>query len=130
MAVNDKDIKNAFETFDQDNDGKIGANDWKKVLTVLKQHCNSELDEMTFDEFEKIAQEIVNDENETDDAMNHTFKLLDQSNKGYISADDIKKIMVKLGDPLSDEEVQAVVQQITKGTDKITLDQFKKTLCK
>ena len=86
---------------------------------------------MDYAEFEKIAQDIVADSNETDDAIKKTFDMIDESKKGYISTSDMKKIMVKLGDPLTDEEINAVIKEITKGqTDKITFNDFKKAMSK
>ena len=53
--------------------------------------------------------------------------MLDQSNKGYISAEDMKNAMIKLGDPLTDKEIDAVMKEITNSdADKITFEDFKK----
>ena len=92
-----------------------------------EQHCEYELEEMDYAEFAKIAHEIANDPEETEDAIHKTFRMLDASNKGYITSADLREIMIKLGDPLTDEEVTAVIKEITKkDTDKITIDQFRK----
>ena len=84
---------------------------------------------MDYAEFEKIAKELISDDVECADAMKKTFKMLDESNKGYISSADMKKAMIKLGDPLTDKEIDAVIKEITKGqSDKITFDAFKKAM--
>lgn len=84
---------------------------------------------MDYAEFEKIAREISNNKEEVDDAITKTFKMLDEENKGYISPQDMKNAMIKLGDPLTDEEIQAVIKEITKGVgNKITLEDFKKAM--
>eukprot|EP01084_Bolivina_argentea_P067632 123136_1 len=127
--INSSDIKRAFDLFDSDNDGKIGTDDWKRILSVLKQHCKYELEDMDFAEFEKIASEITKDPNETEDAMAQTFKMLDEANKGYISTEDMKKAMIKLGDPMTDQEIAMTIKEITKGsTDRITFTDFKNAM--
>eukprot|EP00483_Globobulimina_turgida_P009955 UN09974 len=124
-----EDMKKAFDTFDSDNDGKIGSEDWKRILSILKQHCKYELEDMEYDEFAKIGNEIANNEKESENAINKTFKMLDETNKGYISPQDIKRTMVQLGDPLTDKEIKAVIQEITNGVnDKITLNDFKNAM--
>eukprot|EP00486_Rosalina_sp_Unknown_P013746 CAMPEP_0201593156 /NCGR_PEP_ID=MMETSP0190_2-20130828/190856_1 /ASSEMBLY_ACC=CAM_ASM_000263 /TAXON_ID=37353 /ORGANISM="Rosalina sp." /LENGTH=267 /DNA_ID=CAMNT_0048052255 /DNA_START=21 /DNA_END=825 /DNA_ORIENTATION=+ len=121
--ITSADIKRAFETFDSDNDGKIGTDDWKRVMSILKQHCKYELEDMDYAEFERIAKEITNDPKEADDAINKTFQMLDQSGKGYISPEDMKTAMIKLGDPLTDKEIDAVIKEITNGQgNRITLE--------
>ena len=84
---------------------------------------------MDYAEFERIAKEIANDPQEADDAITKTFQMLDQSNKGYISPEDMKNAMIKLGDPLTDKEIQAVIKEITNGQgNTITFEDFKKAM--
>ena len=84
---------------------------------------------MDYAEFERIAKKITSDPQEADDAINKTFEMLDQSNKGYISPEDMKTAMIKLGDPLTDKEIDAVIKEITNGRgNKITLQDFKKAM--
>ena len=86
---------------------------------------------MEYAEFAKIAHEIVNDPEETEDAIHKTFRMLDASNKGYISAADLRENMIKLGDPLTNEEIMAIIKEITsKDRDKITIDDFRKAFLK
>ena len=63
-------------------------------LNVLKQQCKYELDDMNYAEFEKIGKELISDDAECADAMKKTFKMLDESNKGYISSADMKKTLI------------------------------------
>lgn len=86
---------------------------------------------MEYAEFAKIAHEIMNDPEETEDAIEKTFRMLDTSNKGYISAADLRETMIKLGDPLTNEEIIAVIKEITsRDGDKITIDDFRKVFLK
>ena len=80
--------------------------------------------ELNYDEFKSIAQESIKN-NDIQKQISECFSILDDGNKGHISNNDIKLLMTKLGDPLTDEEINQVISIITDNNDdKISLAQF------
>ena len=92
--------------------------------------CKYELDDMEFAEFEKIAKEVIS-KSDNEASIQRTFELLDDGGKGFITAEDIKQLMTRLGESMTDEEIQAVIQELTKGeSQQIDLKCFKNTVSK
>lgn len=50
-------------------------------------------------------------------AMLEVFKSLDKDGNGYLEADEIQQIMTQLGDPISKEEAERMVNEVDCNTD-------------
>ena len=57
------------------------------------------------------------------------FKIYDKNGDGFISADDMKKLMITFGKDVSDAEVNKAIEEMKEadkdGDDKVSLEEFK-----
>ena len=59
----------------------------------------------------------------TDDQM---FKIFDKNGDGFISSDELKKLMITFGEDLSDAKVNELIKEADSNGDKrITFEEFK-----
>ena len=59
----------------------------------------------------------------TDDQL---FKIYDKNGDGFISSDELKKLMITFGEDLSDAELnEAMKEADTNGDGRVTLEEFK-----
>ncbi|KAL7124032.1 hypothetical protein ABFS83_14G021100 [Erythranthe nasuta] len=129
----------AFTTFDKDGDGCITIEDLARMMRCLDQINPTEK------ELRDIINEIDSDGNgtiELDEFLIHmakklkeideakeTFKVFDIDQNGYISANEIRQAMVKLGHELTDEEVNQMIREVDlDGDGRISFDEFVKTM--
>jgi len=62
-------------------------------------------------------------------ALREAFNIFDQDNDGVISAAELKKMMAKLGNSLTDAEVKDIISEAgSSSTNSITLAQFNKLM--
>ena len=59
----------------------------------------------------------------TDDQM---FKIFDKNGDGFISSDELKKLMITFGEDLSDAKVNELIKEAdTNGDGRVTFEEFK-----
>ena len=59
------------------------------------------------------------------DEFREAFEVMDTDGDGYISADDLKKVMDKLGSNLGKEDIEEMIKVADKnGSGKVNLDEF------
>jgi len=74
-------------------------------------------------EFIQMARVIL--DKHDPDALENAFRFFDINKDGFISADELKKAMTEHGDPLSDEEVQEMLQELDIDKDnRINVHEF------
>ena len=57
--------------------------------------------------------------------LQNAFSIFDSDNSGSISADEMKRVMLNLGEPVSQEDVEDIVETFDKDNDgTINLDEF------
>lgn len=64
---------------------------------------NLENNQIYFDQFVQIIEKFKSNETDFDDSEK-TFQIFDRQNKGFITEDDIKIILEKLGIDMTNEE--------------------------
>lgn len=66
----------------------------------------------------------------TEEEIKRCFKTFDRQGKGYILTSDLKHILMNVGEKLSGEEVEEMLNKRGEGedSDKITCEQFVKML--
>jgi Ca2+-binding EF-hand superfamily protein len=75
-------------------------------------------------------QTIVSQKEEVDD-MKRVFSLFDVQQKGYIGLEDLKRIAQDLGESMSDEELQDMMDRADLDhDDRVTVDDFSKIMTK
>merc|ERR1712072_10533 len=136
-AEQKKEVKEAFDLFDTDGSGAIDAKELKIAMQALGF-------EPTSDEIAKMMKDIDADGNATVEfeeflemmegkmsgkdpveEMKKAFKLYDKDGKGKITIDDMKRVGKELGEALSEDELQAILDESDRdGNGTLTEDEF------
>nr|AHA51331.1 EF-hand_1 domain-containing protein [Charistephane fugiens] len=127
----------AFETFDVDDDGSISSKELRVVLNSLGV-------EPTEDVLKEILSEVDADGNgmvdvheflvfmasrtlykDEDQNIRDAFKQFDKDGNGYIDRDELRSLMITLGEKLTDEEIDEMMQEADFDRDgKISYQEF------
>ncbi|AAZ10817.1 centrin, putative [Trypanosoma equiperdum] len=135
-----QEIREAFELFDSDKNGLIDAHEMKvsmralgfdakkeEVLRMMQdcaardQHNNPLMDLAGFTDLmtERFAQRDPRQE------MIKAFQLFDENNTGKISLRSLRRVARELGENMTDEELQAMIDEFDTDQDgEINLDEF------
>jgi calmodulin len=134
-------FREAFNMFDKDGGGSIDASELRDLMISVGQNCTEmELKEMVkaadadgtgdidFLEFAVLMAHKMTDENK-DDTLKKAFAVFDASGDGFISAQEMRKIMFNLGENLQQEDVEAVIGEVdVDGDGQINYQEFAKIL--
>ena len=85
---------------------------------------------MMFDEFLNIMARRMKD-TDTDEELRQGFKIFDADGDNQISIDDLRTLMLKLGETLSDEELKDMISVASSDrneSDMISFDEFTEVL--
>jgi Ca2+-binding EF-hand superfamily protein len=124
-----QEIKEAFDLFDTDGSGSIDAKELKVAMRALgfeprKEEVRkmiSEIDRdgsgtIEFPEFlEMMAAKMA--ERDPREEILKAFRLFDRDNKGKISFADLKAVSRELGENLTDEELQEMIDEADRDGD-------------
>ena len=133
--------KATFDLFDKDRDGKITPQELADMMKNLGQKVNEiEVTEMIqevdlsgsgsvdFKEFLGLMVRKMKDI-ETDDELLETFKVFDKDGNGFITGDELRKIILTIGDSVTTDEVEDMIREADKDQDgKISYDDFIKLM--
>ncbi|KAL0069463.1 Calcium-binding component of the spindle pole body (SPB) half-bridge [Marasmius tenuissimus] len=86
-----QEIKEAFELFDTDKDGKIDYHELKVAMRALVS--------------ERILARDPNEE------IRRAFHLFDDDNTGKISLKNLRRVAKEIGDRLEEDELQAMIDE-------------------
>ncbi|KAL5136684.1 Calmodulin-like protein 11 [Glycine soja] len=82
----------------------------KKIQEMISEvDINGNSLSVNFEDFLKIMGRTIK-ENLTEE-LKDSFKVFDRDNDGYISATELRQVMVKLGERLTDEEVEQMIRE-------------------
>jgi len=134
------DFRAAFNTFDRDGGGSIDATELKELMqSVGTTPSDAEIQEMIamadadgsgsidFAEFVTLmAHNMSADEVEKTDAdLRVAFNIFDRSGDGNISPEELQRIMINVGEPVTLAEVDAVIAMADQdGDGEINFDEF------
>lgn len=126
----DADLRHVFEMFDKNKDGKISSEELGCVLRTLgHEHTAKEVEDMIknadtnengyveFDEFmtmmhrHKEHDETELDPNSAEAKKMEAFKVFDMDGNGYIDKHELKYVMRRLGENLSDDDLKAMFSE-------------------
>lgn len=126
--------------FDINGDGTVTLKELKGVMRALGQnHSDTELSEMIksvdengdneidFTEFLVLMKSRIGDTNlDPDKEFRDAFKVFDIDGSGSISLSELRKLMEKLGQNLSEAEIRDMMVEVdTDGDGEISFDEFK-----
>ncbi|XP_059148180.1 calmodulin-A-like isoform X2 [Physella acuta] len=151
-GLNDRErleMKQAFDMFDKNNDGKISCDELGCVLRTLgHEYSQIEIEDMIkhadinengyveYDEFLVLmkrwstqAVDVPEEVDKTEDKTKETFKVFDMDGNGYIDQHELRYIMKRLGENLEEEDVKEMFQLADlNGDGLIDYDEFQKLL--
>jgi len=134
-------FKEAFCLFDKDGDGRITSQELGIVMQSLGQHpTQEELEDMInemdvdgngtvdFDEFiMMMSKKLSEPESEAD--IKEAFKVFDKDNNGFISASELRQVMINLGEKLTDEEINEMIREADNDDDgQVNYEEFVKMM--
>jgi calmodulin len=136
-----REVKEAFDMFDRDKDGKININELSNVMKALgynltEKEVSEIMGENDNDNDGKLKLEevlfLVNNrskEIDTEDELIEAFRLFDKEGKGYIGIDEIKHLLLMLGESMSNEEIEEIITQADlDGDGKVSYQDFAKLM--
>ncbi|KAI1728574.1 EF hand domain-containing protein [Ditylenchus destructor] len=130
-------LKEAFELFDKDGDGKVTARELGIVMKSLgHKPTEEELIEMIkeidedgngtieLEEFVKMMSRKVK-ESENESELREAFQVFDKDNDGFISATELRFVMLNLGEQLSEREITEMIREADlDGDGKVNFSEF------
>ncbi|PIA45097.1 hypothetical protein AQUCO_01700557v1 [Aquilegia coerulea] len=130
-------FEEAFHLFDKDGDGCITIDELATVIRSLDQNPTEEelldmINEVDVDgngtiEFEEFLNLMAKKMKETDadEELKEAFKVFDKDQNGYISATELRHVMINLGEKLTDEEVEQMIKEADlDGDGQVNYEEF------
>ncbi|KAK4361666.1 hypothetical protein RND71_020618 [Anisodus tanguticus] len=135
-------FKEAISLFDKGGDGCITIEELETVIRSLDQnpteeelcHMISEVDAdhdngtMEFTEFLNLISKKMK-ETDSEEELKEAFKVFDKDQNGYISSNDLRHVMINLGEKLTDEEAEQMIKEADlDGDGQVNFDEFVKMM--
>lgn len=137
------DIKEAFDLFDPDGTGKIATKELKIAMRALGFEPKKEelkklvadfdpdcLGKLSFEEFLHIMSVKMLEKDPKEEIL-RAFRLFDDDETGKISFKNLKRVARELGENLTDEELQEMIDEADKdGDGEISQEEFMRIMRK
>lgn len=137
-ALQRLELKEAFDEFDKDGSGTITTKELLPVLRSIGQ--NPTEDEILglvieydvngdgtidFDEFIEMMTKHTQETVDQTAEMREAFKIFDRDGNGYIDFAELKTVITRMGEPLTDKEADEIFKQAdSNGDGKLDYDEF------
>lgn len=132
------DAHNTFNLFDKKGNGQVSTKELGNIFKSLALHMSAdklkewadEADEealgyMEWDNFKLLFERKLK-EDEDERELREAFRVLDKQNKGTIPVDDLRWILKSLGDDLTEEELDDMINETdTDGSGTVDYEEFK-----
>ncbi|KAK2162461.1 hypothetical protein LSH36_98g04005 [Paralvinella palmiformis] len=111
---------------DKDGDGAISLEEFKDMMkkfggnltneelqSLISEHDMDKSGQIEFEEFIEMVRKMKADEGEggKEDTMRAAFSAFDQDGNGTISATEMREVMIKLGQDLTDEQIKEMISE-------------------
>ncbi|KDO48936.1 hypothetical protein CISIN_1g031616mg [Citrus sinensis] len=130
-------FQEAFSMLDKDGDGCITFEELASAIKSLDQNPTEEelrnmINEVDLDgngtieflEFLKLMATKMK-ENEAQEELKEAFKVFDKDQDGYISPNELRHVMMNLGEKLTDEELeQMILEADSDGDGQVNYEEF------
>lgn len=134
-------LRQVFQHFDSDNSGSINAREMDKVLLRLNVNLSkSQLEKLLrdadlnfssdigFNEFLRMMLPVFTG-NFDDDSLYFAFKKFDTNNTGYITANELKQVLSKIGQNYSEKQIDEMIRTVDRdGDGRLSFQEFKQLL--
>ena len=124
-----QEIKEAFDLFDTDKTGTIDYHELKvamralgfdvkkqEVLGLMREYDRDGAGQIEYVDFLEIMTAKISDRDPVEEILK-AFKLFDEDNTGRISVRNLRRVARELGENLSDDELQAMIDEFDKDGD-------------
>ena len=118
-----KELQDVFDQFDKDKDGKISGLELGNAMMSMGQNpTEEEINEMMrevdlnqdgkidFDEF-MILMTRSSPDTQTEEEVINAFRVFDKEGNGLIASSELKHIMMTIGDKMTEEEAEEMVNE-------------------
>ena len=118
-----KELQEVFDQFDKDKDGKISSKELENAMQSMGQNptvdeVNQMMQEVDINQDGKIDYEEFmtlmlrnSPETQTEDEVINAFRVFDKEGKGLITQAELKHIMMTIGDKMTEEEADEMVNE-------------------
>ncbi|XP_036615805.1 calmodulin-A-like [Trichosurus vulpecula] len=134
-------FKEAFSLFDKDSDGCITTKELGTVMRSLGQNpTEAELKNMIgeidtdgngtidFPEFLSMMARKMKD-TDSEEEIREAFRVFDKDGNGFVSAAELRHVMTKLGEKLTDDEVDEMIREAdVDGDGQVNYEEFVRML--
>ena len=124
--------REAFALFDKNGDGTITVTELGTVMRSLGNNpTDSELQDMInevdadgngtleFDEFCQLMARQMLDSNQQEEELKQRFAMFDKDSNGTIDREELRDVMQQLGEKLSEEEIEEMIQDADQNGDGV-----------
>ncbi|XP_056021983.1 calmodulin-alpha-like [Ostrea edulis] len=133
-----EEAKPVFNEFDNDGDGYIDASELgtalkrmglnpslQKIQSMIGEVDKDGNKKIDFEEFLKFAKKTHRDPEEIKCSLTEAFKTLDTNGDGFITREELKSVMTKMGERLSEEEAEEMIRKADQNEDgKINYEEY------
>jgi centrin-3 len=130
-----QEIKEAFDLFDTDKSGSIDYHELKvamralgfdvkkaEVLKLMKEYDRKETGRIEYADFLEIMTQKMA-ERDPEEEIRKAFALFDEEKTGAISVKNLRRVARELGEVLTDDELQAMIDEFDKNGDGVIDEQ-------
>jgi len=139
-----KKYRAAFDMFDKDGDGAISCRELGIVMRslginpnevelqdMIQEHDTDGSGQIEFEEFcEMMLKHMEEDPRTQEEVYREAFRTFDKDGSGCISAEELRTVMGSLGETLTDEEIDQMIQEADIDKDgEINYEEFVQMMC-